>query len=170
MVTVFCLEPSITLLIDVNSVLVLLCLQRLGSPSLCLSSYVLLFPFFLLIPQSDCDRWRSLLPCQWLPPLLPCLLLVFSCALSNRHCQAASHEFPAPGSDPILLGRLRQCEFFRPLKLSGGQEFIFRAVAVGQRHPHTHKYTHTMCVYKASRKIELSGGNNMFLNDSVTTI
>lgn len=102
LVPVFLLECSITLLIDVHSVLVLLCLQRLASPSLCFPPCILLLLSLLLIPQSDCDRWRSRLPRQWLPPLL-----VFSCAPSNRQCQGAPHEFPAPGSDPIPLGRLR---------------------------------------------------------------
>lgn len=60
-----------------------LCLSL--SPFHCLSPSVLLFSFFLLIPKSDSDRWRSRLPCQCLPPSLLPQLPVFSCAPSSRH-------------------------------------------------------------------------------------
>lgn len=82
LVTIFLLKrSSITPLIDVHSVFVLLWFAQIYlSPSPLLS---FLFPFFLLIPKSDSDRWRIRLTLQCFPPLLLPPLAVFSCAPSN---------------------------------------------------------------------------------------
>lgn len=61
---------------------------------------------------------------------------------------------------------LRQCEFFRRLKLSGGQEFTFGAVDVGQGHPHTH----TICRPKPAGRLGYLVGITCFHIDLVTAL
>lgn len=71
-------------------------------------------------------------------------------------------NFLLAGPEPIQLGRSRQCEFFTRLKLSGGQEFTFGAVNVGQGHRANSNTRTGNMQSKASGQIELSGGNNMY--------
>ncbi len=160
-VTLLLLKCSITLLIDAHSVFVSLCTQRLVTLSPFRSLSILLFSFFLLIPKSDSDRWWSCLACQRLPPLLlspsaPCLFL---CSVKQTECQGAPHEYPAPGSDPILLGCLRQCEFFICLKLSGGRESTVRDVDVVARDS-TYALTQTLRPHAVQSSL---AWNSMFL-------
>lgn len=85
---------------------------------------------------------------------------LFLCSVKRTVCQGAPCEFPAPGSDPILLGRARQCEFFTRLKLSGGREFTFRTVNVGQGHPRSHSHIHMYNMQsKTSGQIGLASGS-----------
>lgn len=44
--------------------------------------------------------------------LLSSTRCLFLCAIKWTECQGAPREFPASGSDPKLLGRLRRCDFF----------------------------------------------------------
>lgn len=101
------------------------------------------------------------------PSSAPCLFL---CSVKQTWCQGAPHEFPAPGSDPILLGRLRQCEFFRRLKLSGGQEFTFGAVNVGQGHLRKHTYTPIICSPQLEGRLGYLVGIAFFPIDLVTSV
>lgn len=110
------------------------------------SPSILWFPFVLLVPKSDSDRWWSYLTHQ--APLRSSILHWLSfpvCCQMNSVPKGAPCEFPALVSDPILLGHLRECDFFffffMHLQLSEGQEFTFRAVNVGQGHPHSHTQT-----------------------------
>lgn len=113
------------------------------SDSLVLPS-ILWFPFVLLIPKSDSDRWWSYLTHQ--VPLRSSILHSLSfpvCCQMNSVPKGAPCEFPASVSDPILLVLYSVIFFFffMHLQLSEGQEFTFRAVNVEQGHPHSHTQT-----------------------------
>ena len=152
MVTVFLMEHSITLLIDTHSVFVPPLLAQISV----FLSVSLHFSLCLVVLSSTSLNQTvtgggAAFPVSGSLPSSFLFTLSFP-VLRQIECQGAPHEFPAPGSDPILLGGLRGCEFFRRLKLSGGQKFTLRPVDVGQGHPSTHTYTQTTC------SPELAGG------------
>lgn len=71
---------------------------------------LLLSSLSLLVPKSDSDRWWSRLSRQSPSPF-------HACRQTGGSTNGAPHEFPSPGSDPILHWRWRQCEFFMCLNL-----------------------------------------------------
>lgn len=132
-------RSSITPLIDVRSVFALLWLAQI---------YLSLSPLWSSCfhpPSSSLSQTVTGGGCalHFSASLLSSTRCLFLCAIKWTECQGAPHEFPASGSDPKLLGRLRRCDFFFTcLKLSGGKEFTFRVVDVGQGGIHTLTHTH----------------------------
>lgn len=127
----------------------IVCSQRPVSPSLCYSSYGLIFPLFLLIPLSDSDRW-SAAP----SPPLSSSSCPFLCSIKQSEPLC---EFPALGSEPTVLGQKRQWIFQAPEPLwRTGICSISRVVDVGQGHSCIHTCRHTQdlsssffsCIYE----------------------
>lgn len=131
-------------------------------PSLFISLSVLLFS--ILLPHPSVRQWQ-------VAELPSSILFSLSFPVSRQtECQGTPHEFPAWGSDPIFLGRLKQCEFFKRLNLSGGKEFTFSYEDVGKGRPRTQTYTQTTCSPKPAGRLGYMVGITCFSTDSVTCL
>lgn len=103
------------------------------------------------------------------PPPLSARCL-FLCSVKRTQCQGPPREFPASGPEPIQLGRSRQCEFFTRLKLSGGQEFTFGAVNVGQGHRQTQTHAQAICSLRPAGRLSYLVGITCIHIDLVTSL